>query len=373
MPILIAYGVVLCLLTLYSYVLVDPNFTLVSHPFWSAFREVVVQIGYYQRPMSWIMYCILIVALFSFHIWFLKKKTMHAKPLLIGLVVAACLFLSYPFLSHDFFNYMFDAKILTFYGDNPYLMRALDYPDDPWLRFMHWTHRTYPYGPFFLVITLVPAFLSFGSFLLHFLLLKGVVLLCYLGSVYFLSKIKKEYAVFFATNPFLLVEGVVMGHNELMAVFLALAGVYYMCHHHVWVGRILIVLSIGIKYMTLPFILLTKKNGWKQQLIALAGVTVLIGYLVFFRDLQQWYFLNLFIFLPLIPGLVERMQILFLGLLISYYPYIRLGGWGESSHVEQKKVIIFTFLVVNLIYLAYRYYQERSSLKGVVLSSTERT
>jgi len=69
-----------------------------------------------------------------------------AVNILIGLI-------SYPAYSHDLFNYMFDAKIATFYQQNPYLYKALDFPTDPWLRFMHWTHRYYPYGPSFLLLS----------------------------------------------------------------------------------------------------------------------------------------------------------------------------------------------------------------------------
>jgi len=79
------------------------------------------------------------------------------NPLLISILIGVGLLFSYPFLSHDLFNYLFDAKIVTFYHQNPYILKALDFPSDPWLRFMHWTHRTYPYGPSFLFLTLVPS------------------------------------------------------------------------------------------------------------------------------------------------------------------------------------------------------------------------
>ncbi|MFS8160257.1 MAG: hypothetical protein ACMG6E_08635, partial [Candidatus Roizmanbacteria bacterium] len=97
----------------------------------------------------------------------------------------------YPLLSKDFFNYLFDAKILTFYHQNPYLHKALDYPLDPWLRFMNWTHRVYPYGPAFLPITLIPSFLSFGKLIINFALFKALFALAYIHSTYLLTKMDR--------------------------------------------------------------------------------------------------------------------------------------------------------------------------------------
>src|SRR3989344_4420377 len=58
----ILYVFILCILTLYSYALVDPNLTLINNSYWVTFREVVIQLGYYQRDTSWFIYLFLIIS-----------------------------------------------------------------------------------------------------------------------------------------------------------------------------------------------------------------------------------------------------------------------------------------------------------------------
>ena len=137
------YTILLIGLLFYSYVLVDPNITFVSIHAWELFRDWAVQIGYHQRSLSWALFLIIVLGLFGFHLYFLNKKT-QIRPLKVAIIIGIILLFSYPFLSKDFFNYMFDARIATFYHKNPYFFKAIDFQNYSWLRFMHWTHRTYP-------------------------------------------------------------------------------------------------------------------------------------------------------------------------------------------------------------------------------------
>src|SRR3989338_9746508 len=125
---------ILAVFVIYSYALVDPNITIITHPLWEMFRNTMVQLGYYNRPLSWNIYLILVLALFAIHFSLIKSKK-HIDPVKIAILIGGILLVSYPFLSHDFFNYMFSAKTITYYHQNPYAMRALDFPYDPWIRF----------------------------------------------------------------------------------------------------------------------------------------------------------------------------------------------------------------------------------------------
>ena len=350
----ILYVVILIAVAIYSYALIDPNITLISHPLWVAFRDPMVRLGYHNRGVSILIYCFLIFLLYGFHYLFLNHIK-RRRPLTIALVVAGTLLLSYPFLSHDFFNYMFDARILTHYGQNPYLHKALDFPSDQWLRFLQWTHRPYPYGPTFLPLTLIPSFLSLGKFSLGFVLFKSFFVTAYLTSVYCLNKLNKNAAVFFATHPLVIIEGVINSHNDLVAVALALMGIYFLQKNRgVW-GRVLLLASGGIKYLTLPLLLLRQKTRKivPENILALGGITAIIVYLSIFKEVQPWYFLNYFALLPFFPNLLRRSQIFFAGLLLSYYPYIYLGGWDKPEKVIMKHNIIIIFGALNLLYILY--------------------
>ncbi|MDO8497947.1 MAG: hypothetical protein Q7S61_05395 [bacterium] len=346
------YALLLIVLCVYSYVLIDPNITFINDPFWPVLQEKFTYVGYYMRETSWRIYLISVILLFAFHFWFIRSKKKH-NALSISLIVAICLVLAYPFLSHDFFNYMFDAKILTYYHQNPYLFRALDFPGDQWLRFMHWTHRTYPYGPAFLIISSIPSFFSFGKFIVSFFLFKSMFIGFYIGAVFFLKKIDNKKALIFATHPLVILEGLISSHNDLIAVSLGIIGIYYLLQKNNKISTLLFLLSGGIKYITLPLLILMRKNTLFYR-GAFMSVLLLLIYLSIREEVQPWYFLNVLIFLPFFSEFISDLKLFFFGLLMSYYPYIRLGGWDTAEKVGLKHTIIFVFFVLNIVYLLYK-------------------
>lgn len=340
----------LIILSIYSYALIDPNLTLVNHPLWAFFRDNMVYLGYHQRIISWYVYLAVILGLFLLNYHFVRNFKNY-NPITIGLLTGSILLLAYPFLSHDFFNYMFDAKILTFYHQSPYVKMALDFPGDAWIRFMHWTNRTYPYGPVFFVITLVPSFLSFGKFVLAFIFFKFTFIVFYLLGICFLQKKDTKWAINFATHPLIIIEGLVSSHNDLIGLSLALIGIYFLFKNKKILSILFLLFSGGIKYLTLPLMALSKKIKFIN-----IGLFVIIFfgilYTAFKLEIQPWYFLSFFCFLPIFPEVIEKMNIFFLGLLLSYYPYIRLdNGWGDSGNILIKHRVIYLFAGVNLLYL----------------------
>ena len=310
----------------------------------------MVYLGYYQRSISSVIYIVIISLLFYFHYYFNKRhKTANLFILTFGIVSA--LIASYPFLSHDFFNYLFDAKILTVYGKNPYLYKALDFPKDPWLIFMHWTHRTYPYGPFFLGFSLIPSFLSFGKLILNFIFFKFMFAGFYILGVYYLNKINKKYALFFATSPLILIEGLMNNHNDFIALSLGLTGMYFLLKNKKIYSLLFLILSAGIKYITIPIIFLTKNIRSLTNKVVFCAIILILLYLSIFFEIQPWYFLALFLFIPFFYNLASKLNIFFAGLLFSYFPFIAYGDWGMGSNLNIKHSIIIFFFIINIIYL----------------------
>jgi len=342
------------------------------------FREQIIQIGYFHRDISWAIYLIFIIILFIFHKWFIahhKKVNIHY--LLIGM--SAILLFSFPFLSHDLFNYMFDARILTHYGKNPYFFKALDFPADKWTRFMHWTHRVYPYGPVFLLLSLIPSILGWGKFTLTLFLFKAIFIGLYVLSVILLAKLNKKWAITFATHPLILVEGLISSHNDLVALSFAVIGIYFLYKNKNKWGRVFFLLSFGIKYVSLPVFFLrapmpkgigaffkkikdyifnhsSKKSilerlQQNQNVFLFIMQILVIYYVIYTGEIQPWYFLALLAFIPFLNDFINKLWIFFFGLLLSYYPYIRLGVWDMVKGVNVKHAIIYVFLVINIIYL----------------------
>ena len=308
----------------------------------------MVQLGYYQRNWSFIIYVVLVILLFLFQWYFLSKKQFSVLKLAVGI---SCITLfAFPFLSHDFFNYLFDAKIVTHYHQNPYQFAAWHFTGDPDLRFMHWVQRTYPYGPVFLALTIIPSFLAFGKFILSFMFFKLLWAGCFVFSAKVLQKVNKKAALFFVTSPLIIIEGLVNNHNDLIAVTLAIFALYFVVKKKNTIGQIIFfLLSIGIKYTSTPFAFLITR--WRYAiLVVVLGFIATLWYSYTHVGIQQWYFLNLWILMPFLVAYFAELSILSMFLLGSYYPYIVLGGWDSPDKVILKEQIIFIGLAVTLLF-----------------------
>ena len=218
-------------LFLYSFTQVDLSLTLSQWSVWQIIQKFFQHIGYFQRPLSTVLYIILIFLLYLFYFAFLylaKVGKIRGIREIWTLIIVTTIILtfSYNAFSYDLFNYIFDAKIVTYYHQNPYVHKALDFPNDPMLSFMHWTHRTYPYGPSWLILTVPLSFLV-NFFLPTFFMFKTLISLSFLGTAFFVSKIlNKIYPqnevfglVFFALNPLVIVESLVSSHNDVVMMF----------------------------------------------------------------------------------------------------------------------------------------------------------
>jgi len=344
----VVYLLVLFLFTVYSFALVDLNITLVNHPAWEVFRNFMINLGYYQRGWSTAIFLLFLGVLSFFNWYFWQGKHSAVK---LAIMIAAVLLLSYPFLSHDFFNYLFDAKILTFYGKNPYLFKPLDFPNDPWLRFMHWTHTPYPYGPVFLLLILLPSYFSFGKLILAYLFFKLFFAVFYVLAVWALNKFDKKQALFFATSPLVIIEGLVNNHNDLIGVSLALLALFFWHKQKRRVKSIFLALcSLGIKYVTLFALPLVKKGRYTVW-FSLGFWIVIFSYIYIRIGIHPWYLLNLLILLPFLKSYTQSFLVLGIGSLISYYPYLFFGGWDKEWKVDLKEQIILLTLIVFFLLL----------------------
>src|SRR5260221_2129105 len=139
--------IIVCLsLFLYSFTQIDLSLTFSRITFLRNLVKNFQYIGYFNRPLSTYIYGTLLGLLYLFYGIFLylaKKNRLEKKYIWRIIIVTAVIFtLAYNAFSYDLFNYIFDAKIITHYHQNPYINMALNYPRDPMLSFMHWTQRT---------------------------------------------------------------------------------------------------------------------------------------------------------------------------------------------------------------------------------------
>lgn len=366
-------------LVVYSYTQVDLNLTLSSNPTYLSLQSHLTELGYFNRPLSATLYALVIVCLFLIYFGLLHQaknsQIQTGKLIKVALIGSIMLTLSYPAFSHDIFNYIFDVRILAEHGDNPYTMTALDYPEDDWTRFMHWTHRVYPYGPTWLLITLPVYLLGMGKFVLTLLSFKLMMFLSYwltLWSIYKLSqKFQKQSTnlalALFAFNPLILIEGLVSPHLDMVMAAFMLYGIYLASREQKVLGWLSILFSVGIKYVSaavvLPVWLWQKKYiRFETMISASIGLSYLLMFVVVSqRELLPWYVLVPFALTVLVVKKrfwVKLMLILSPALLARYFPFLY---WGEYSaavdmwrHGLMVGIGVAMFMVLNYKFLPRR-------------------
>lgn len=337
--------VVLYLLTLlgllvYSYSQIDLNLTLLRAPWFLSFQFQMIQLGYFNRSLSTAIFLVLIFLLFSMF-YFLysaaKKERLSKKQIIILLAgISVVGLLSYPAFSHDIFNYIFDARIFAFHQANPYTSTALMFPQDNWTRFMNWTHRTYPYGPTFLPLTILVYLLGFNKFILTLLWFKGLAVAAYLGCSYIIYRLtnKVQGLILFALNPLIIIEAVVSSHLDIVMLFFGLLAYCLLVNNRKSLSLLLLAMSAGIKYATglfLPFFVWPKISPTRrfQAILAAAyfGALLQIGS----REILPHYFIIPFGF----SALSQNRYVIWLALLLSgillivrYYGFIFTGSWA---------------------------------------------
>ena len=367
-------------LFLYSFTQIDLSLTFSRI---EALRNIVTSfqyIGYFDRPLSTYLFLFLITVLYIFYFVFLKlsyKKKLAKKFVwtLLGTATVILAF-SYNAFSYDLFNYMFDAKIVTHYGQNPYEHKALDFPGDPMLSFMHWTHRVYPYGPVWLVLTVPLSFIGFNFFLPTFFLFKFLCAGAFFGSLYFIGKIFQKISpenetaglVFFGLNPFILIESLVSAHIDIVMIFFVLWSFYLLIEKKHFLSIVLLAISVGIKFATLAllpvyimvyFMQRRKSIPWEHVfLLSIILLLTTVYYATMRTNFQPWYLLlplSFTVFLAKRFYILIPVSVISFTALLNYVPFLYTGNWDPPipqilSNINMASYVI-SFVAIVVYYL----------------------
>lgn len=384
----IGYFIALFGLFIYSFTQVDLNLTLSQLSIWQTTQKSLQQIGFFNRPLSTAIFITLLVLLYLFYFSFLflsvkKKLTLkQAWVLIIGAITI--LTFSYNAFSYDLFNYMFDAKIFTLYGQNPFLHKPMDFATDPWLNFMRWTHRLYPYGPSWLVLTVPLSFIGINYFLPTFFLFKMLIAASFFGSCYLISKLSEKLfpqntvfnLVFFALNPLVLIEGLVSAHNEISMAFFTLLFFYLFIRNSYLSSVTSYLFSVGIKYATvvlLPVVLVIsylglkgKKINWEKVFLYSAFLSLIAVIIATLRTtFQPWYLLY---FLPF-TALIAKKLVVFVPVVVAtifalsiYVPYVLITDYDKAYPAVVNNIEITGLIVVIVSFIvSLRFIKKPSS------------
>ncbi len=373
-----SYIATITVLFLYSFTQVDLSLTLSKFSIYQTLEKSFQYLGFFQRPFSAIIFSAILFLLFIFYLLFLyfaKGKKIQPKQMkILILLTFVLLVFSYNAFSYDLFNYIFDAKIITHYFQNPYIHKASDFPNDPMLNFMRWTHRTYPYGPTWLLLTVPLSFIGVNIFLPTFFMFKLLMGVSFLGSCYLIYKISEKLSpenklvnlAFWAFNPLVLIESLVSAHNDIPMIFLMLFSIYLFLQRKKTLSLLSFLFSIGVKFSTGVFFPVAvyifvmdrfKKNiDWEKIFIISFFLAIITVFAAALRTtFQPWYILfplsmatfvpkKYFIFIPSLIGSFFAASV--------YIPYVLLTDYARGyplvvMNVEAAgivSIVVLTFL-----------------------------
>ncbi len=371
----------------FSFTQVDLGLTLTRASIFTEIQKGFQYIGYFNRPLSTLLFILILILLTVFYVYFIKKVRegkLSRRVIWSTLIISSVILtFSYNLLSHDIFNYIFDARIVTKYGLNPYEHKALDFPEDPMLSFMHWTHRTYPYGPTWLGVTVPLSFLGLNYFLPTFFLFKALMTGAYLGTAYFIEKVLRSVdkknallgVVFFAFNPLVILEVLVSGHNDVVMIFFCMVGLVLFISKKYILSWLSLLFSVGIKFASgflvplLILIQLFRRRGvavpwekvWYVFIVAMSCAVIAASLRT---NYQPWYFLLVIPFGALLPdkkSVLIPVIIFSLTSLLNYIPYLYTGGWDQPIPFYLTSLNILS-AVGALIVGGIFYIKERKSI-----------
>ena len=372
----------------YAFTQIDLSLTFSQASVLQSIQKAFQYVGYFNRPLATELFFLIIVGLFTCYILLLdriREKKIPAKKLwfLLG-VVTLLLTFAYNAFSYDLFNYIFDAKIITQYQENPYMKKALDFPGDPMLSFMRWTHRVYPYGPVWLGLTVPLSYLGMQKFAITFFLFKFLMTGAYLGTVYYLYQILKKLTpenalfgtAFFALNPLVLIESLVSAHNDIVMMFFAVMAVYFLIKKRIFFALLLLFLSIGIKFATilmLPVFIYAiyqyvrkEKINWDKLFFSLFFFMIVGVFAVTIRtNFQPWYLLYILPFAALLSDrryIFTSIILVTITALFNYVPYLFTGNWDEPIPTILLNLNLYSAATAMIIFLTF-YHKNRRGTK----------
>jgi glycosyl transferase family 87 len=197
-------------------------------------------------------------------VWKLRGQVIDHRIVLAGAIMLGLTALIVPPLfSTDPFSYAMYARFETVYHANPYLSTAQSVaPGDALIPYLYWRDIPSPYGPLW---TLISQAIAYGpdvsplELILRFKLVALVLTTLDGWLIYtFVRQRWPEQAgwcyLAFAWNPMVLIEGVVIGHNDVLILAVMLGSALLLARSRPFLTTVGLATSALIKYSTLPVV-----------------------------------------------------------------------------------------------------------------------
>jgi len=360
------YFFILVLFGVWSYSLTDPNLVISQwQPYWQ-FQQWMWIHFFEDRTLLTRSFGGLVVALFLVYGLILRQLSLEPTRIpskhywwWIALVIP--LVLSYNALSHDVFNYMFNAKMVTSLQANPHLQVALDFPNQEWLRFMHNTHTPAPYGYGWTALSIIPYVAGMDRFLstwLAFRVFSLASLVVLFGGLRLAAhKLDRplsswSLALVFL-SPLLLIEVISNTHNDLWMIAPAVISLALAAPKTTAVNATLSVRAVFLSFVLLLFSILIKYSTaalipvWLMFLVVQLPVTRFTQRLFRYEWLQQnWPFVcSILLFLPLFLLRSQQFHPWYLSWSLAWVPLFNFKDRWQRWWLQ----IVLAFSVSSLL------------------------
>ena len=176
--------------------------------------------------------------------------------LLFGALFQVTALASRRLFSNDLFSYIFNGRIMTVYGANPYLAVPARYPQDPLLPLVDWREVPNFYGPLW---TLIGAELTrlggdeLGLTLLLFRLVPAAAAIAAGFLIWWTLRCWQPRqaalgAALWAWNPLVVLESGVSGHNDALLALLLVVAAWGLVRRRAVLGLLALTAAALVKY-----------------------------------------------------------------------------------------------------------------------------
>ncbi len=194
----------------------------------------------------------------------------------LGAAIIGLIFVFTPaLLSHDVFVYAGYGRLIDVYHANPYFVPFSAYHHDPIFPLDDWGVYTAAYGPLWMVVCSLVAFVAGAHPLRYILLFRLIGLAAHLFNIQLVVLILRKMersprvvtmgALLYALNPLLLLESSQGAHNDIFMLTFILLGILFMLRSEAHsptrlrdaiLPTIVFALAALVKYTTIPLLAL---------------------------------------------------------------------------------------------------------------------
>lgn len=212
------------------------------------------------------------------------------------------MFVAPSLLSTDLFDYIRHGRILAVYGENPLVVPATYFPQDPFFSVGGWVATGSVYGSFHVYVMALLSRIAGDGFAANFFLFKGFFIGLDILNLWLIRKIaarikpgmEMKALLFYGWNPFILTLVVAGAHNDILMLALVLAGFLLYLDRRVRLGALCLALATLVKFIALPILLvytgmaIRQKSGLVNRLKAGMGTLGIAMVIFFLSYLPLW-------------------------------------------------------------------------------------